>query len=71
MISEGSNDTEDWSNGWLIFSIAEISYILKYIKTRKPILQIAVIFHNITVFFCIFDQINTALMCMRDSIKKH
>ncbi len=41
--------------------ITEINYILKYIENRKPKLEIAIIFHNIAVFFCIFDQINTAL----------
>ncbi len=34
MISEGSCDTEDWSNGsWKFnFAITEINYILKYIN---------------------------------------
>ncbi len=63
MISEGSCDTEDWSN------VAENSALhhrnklyFKEYKNRKPILEIAIRFHNITVFFCIYDQINTALM---------
>ncbi len=43
--------------------VTEINYILKYIKKGKPILKIAILFHNITVF----NQINTALMSMRDS----
>ncbi len=55
MISEGSCDTEDWSydaeNSDLI---TEINYILKYIKIVKPILEIAIRFHNITVFFFFF-----------------
>ncbi len=37
----------------------------------RPILEIAMIFHNITVLFCIFDRINTALLSSRDSRKKH
>ncbi len=37
MISEGSCDTEDWSNGcWKFsFAITEINYILKYIKIER------------------------------------
>ncbi len=32
-------------------------------------LEIEIIFHSITVFFCIFDQINPVLMSIKDSIK--
>ncbi len=32
--------------------------------------EIAIIFHNITVFFLYFDQINTALLSIGESIKK-
>ncbi len=37
MISEGSCDSEDWSNGcWKFsFAITEINYILKYVKIEK------------------------------------
>ncbi len=37
MISEGSRDTENWSNGcWKFnFAITGINYILKYIQTNK------------------------------------
>ncbi len=36
MISEGSYDTEDWSNGFCKFRFAfsGINYIFKYIKTE-------------------------------------
>ncbi len=51
MISEGSCDTEDWSNDAENSAlITEINDILKYIK----------IFHNFTDF-TVFDQINLAL----------
>ncbi len=65
MISEGSCDIEEWSND------AENSALchFKVYKNRKPILEITIRFHNITVFFCIFDRINTALMSRRDSLK--
>ncbi len=36
--------------------ITEINYILKYVKKKK---------------ICIFDQINAALMSIRDFFKKH
>ncbi len=45
--------------------IIEINY--KVYLIRKPILEIAIRFHN---FFCIFDWINTALLSRRDSLKK-
>ncbi len=55
MISEGSCDTEDWSNDAENSAlITEINSILKYIKIGKPILEIAIRFHNITVFFLYF-----------------
>ncbi len=38
MISEGSCDTEDWSNEWKFsFAITEINYILKYINITKQL----------------------------------
>ncbi len=62
MISEESCDSEDWSND------AENSvlhhrnnYILKYIKIGTNIRNC----NNISQYFCIFDQINTALMSTR------
>ncbi len=57
MISEGSCDTEDLSNNAENSAlITEINYILKYIKKY--------------IFFCIFDQIDTALMSRRNFFKK-
>ncbi len=51
MISEGSCDTEDWVMKLKIQRcITEINSILKYIKIGKTILEIAIRFHNITVF---------------------
>ncbi len=52
MISEGSRDSENWSNDG--FAPQE-KYILKYIKNRKQFFQIIIIFHNITIllYFCL------------------
>ncbi len=51
MISEGSCDTEDWSNDcWKFsFAITRINYILKYTEMEKRLFFIVIIFHNITV----------------------
>ncbi len=49
MISEGSCDTEDWSNAENTALITEI--ILQYIHSFKI---------NISYLYCIFDQINAA-----------
>ncbi len=48
MLSEGSCDTETWSYD------AENTALTKF--------QIVIIFHDISLFYCIFDQINAALM---------
>jgi len=48
MISEGSCDTEDWNNDAENSAlITGINYILQY---RKPLFEIIIIFHNITIF---------------------
>ncbi len=68
MISYGSCDTEDWSND------AENSTLLyrNTFQNRKPIeIRNSLRVHDITGFiFLYFDQINTALMSISDSIKK-
>ncbi len=72
MISEESCDTEDWSNDAENSALHHRNKLhFKIYQNRKLILEIAIIFYNITVFFCIFDQINTALMSRRDFIKKN
>ncbi len=58
MISDGSSDSGDWSNGWSHY-ITEINSININITN----------YSNISLYYCIFDQINTPLMCTRDSIK--
>ncbi len=69
MISERSCDTEDLSNDAENSAlITEINYILKYIKIETVILNCNNISQNI--FFCIFDQIDTALMSRRNFFKK-
>ncbi len=52
MISEGSCDTEDWSNDAenSVCIITGINYILKYIKAEKLLFKIVIKYHNITVF---------------------
>ncbi len=51
MISEGSCDTEDWSNDAENSAlITEINYILTYIHIEKKLFEIVEIFHIITVF---------------------
>ncbi len=71
MISEESCDTEDWSNDAENSALHHRNKLhFKIYQNRKLILEIAIIFYNITVFFCIFYQINTALMSRRDFIKK-
>ncbi len=69
MISEGSCDTEDWSND------AEKSALTLQNKlhftifmNRNQLFQIVIIFHNIAVFF---HQINAALVSIRDFFQNH
>ncbi len=50
--------------------VTEINYILKYIKIGNNIRNCNKI-SQYYCFFCIFDQINTALMSRKDSLKKH
>ncbi len=49
--------------------IPEINYILKYIKIETIILYCNNILQDYCFFLCIFDQINTALMSIRDFFK--
>ncbi len=56
MISEGSRDTDAWSND------AENSALNKIYFNRKHLFYIVIIFHNIYCFYCNFDQINAALV---------
>ncbi len=67
MISEGSCDTEDWSNDAENSAlITEINYIFQYIQIHNSYIKLVIIFSNFTVFYCIFDQINAALVSIRD-----
>ncbi len=76
MISEGSCDTEDWSNGCWKFSfvITGINYILKYIKIETSYVNIYFQYVNTNTsqycFYFIFDQINAALVSIKDFIQK-
>ncbi len=49
--------------------ITGINYTLKYIQIEK-LFYILIIFHNITAFFCIFNNINAALVSRRDFFQK-
>ncbi len=59
VISEGSCDTEDWSNDAGI--LTRINYFLKYIKIEM-LFCIVILFPNITVFTVFFNQINAAFV---------
>ncbi len=62
MISEGSCDSEDWSNDAENSAlITEINVILKYIKIENCYFKLQY-FPKKRFFLCIFDQIDTALM---------
>ncbi len=67
MISEGSCDTEGWSNDAENTALIKaINYILKYISI---ILNCNTSQH--CIFFYSFDQINAGLMSIRDLFKKN
>jgi len=63
MISEGSCDTEDWSND----ASQEKNYIFSH---KNSYLKNVLIFHSITVL-CHFNEINAALVSRKDSFEKH
>ncbi len=68
MISEGSCDTEDWSNDAENTAlITEINYTLKYIQTEIVILNC----NNISQFYCIFYFKIAVLVSRRDFSQKH
>ncbi len=68
MISEGSCDTEDWSNDAENSAlITGINYILKYITIDNSLKQ-SILNCNISQyywFYCIFDQISGAWVSRR------
>ncbi len=68
MISEGTLKT-----GVMMLKIqrcvTEINYNLKYIKIENIILNCNNISQNNSIFFCNFDQIDTALMSRRNFFK--
>ncbi len=72
MISEGSCDTEDWSNGWWTIQCCvteikymlpdQVDYILKYIKNCN----------NISQYHCLFSYFWLNKYSLDEhSIKKH
>ncbi len=69
MISEGSCDTEDWSNDAENTAAHHRNKLHFTIYShRKQIFEIVIIFYN---FYCICDQINAALVSRRDFFQKH
>ncbi len=67
MISDGSCDTEDWSNYSenSALKITEINYILQYIYIENTTLSCTNILQYYC-FYCIFDKINAYLVSQRD-----
>ncbi len=66
MISEGSCDTEEQWYWKFSFAITAINYILQLIRIQKAILNGNNISQYYRFFKCIFDQINAAVMSIRD-----
>ncbi len=65
MISERSCDTEDWSNDAENSALHHRNNILKYIKLDNIILNCNDILQYCYIY-CIFGQINAALVSIRD-----
>ncbi len=63
MISEGSCDTEDWSNDAEKSAlITEINYILQYIHIENSYLNCKKKYFTVSLFLLYFDQINATLV---------
>ncbi len=60
MISEGSCDTEDWSNDAENSALTEINYILKCYNKKTGILNCNIV--KFYCFYCIFNQINAVFV---------
>ncbi len=70
MISEGSYDIKNFYNCWKFsFVITNKFQFLNIFKIETFIYFIVIIFHNITVLVY-FDQINAALVSIRDFFQK-
>ncbi len=72
MISEGSCDSENWSNdaGHSVLNHRNKLHFKIY-SHRKKLFWIVIIFIQYYCFYCIFDQINIPLVSRRDFIQKH
>ncbi len=67
MISEGSCDTEEWSNDAENSDLpSEINYILQYNQIYKKIKIVIILTSQYYCFYCIFDQINVAFASIWD-----
>ncbi len=70
MFSEGSCDTEDWSDDAENSALHHRNKLhFKIYLKRNQLIWNKIIFHNITVY-CIYDQINAALVSIRVFFKK-
>ncbi len=68
MISERSCDTEDWSND---AENAGINYMLTYIQITNSYFKFKKNISQYYCFYCIFGQINGALVSIRVLFQKH
>jgi len=67
MISEGSCDTEDWSNDAENTAlITGINYILTYIQIENVFIWNCSNISQYSCFYCIFYQISAAMLSLRD-----
>ncbi len=62
MISEGSCDTEDWSNDAENSDLHHMNTIFFYIWKYKIVILNCNNISKFYSFYCIFDQINAALV---------
>ena len=72
MISEGSCDTEDWSNDADNSALHHRNKLyFKVFKKQKTIILNCNNISQYYCFFCIYYEINAALMSIRDFVQKH
>ncbi len=68
MISEGSCDSEDWRNNAENSAlVTAINYILKYIQIENIYFKLYTI-SQYYCYYCIFDEINAALVSRRSRL---
>jgi len=70
MISEGSCNIEDWTNDAENSALHHSTKLLFKLYLNRKLFFFIVIFHNITLLL-FFDQINAALVSIKDFFQKH